>query len=58
VLPRERAELVNEVALRAQTDPASISQEGALELLGVRDPQQELERIKGQEKEKPTARWK
>ncbi len=52
ILPRERAELVNEVALRAQTDPASISQEGALELLGVRDPQHELERIKEQEEEK------
>jgi hypothetical protein len=49
VLPRERAELVNEVVMRAQTDPPSISQEGALELLGVRDAQRELERIEDQQ---------
>jgi hypothetical protein len=52
ILPRERAELVNEAVLRAQTDPASISQEGAMELLGVRDPALEIERIKEQEEEK------
>ncbi len=51
ILPRERAELVNEVVMRAQTEPASISQEGALELLGHQDPQLEIDRIREQEEE-------
>jgi len=52
ILPRERAELVNEVVMRSQTEPATISQEGAFDLLGVRDPQLEIERIQQQEEEK------
>lgn len=45
VLPRERAEMVNEVVMRQQTSEPSLSAEGAMEALGERDPQREKERI-------------
>ncbi|WP_119071540.1 phage portal protein [Aggregatilinea lenta] len=49
ILPRERTEIVDEVVKRLSTTPKTLSLESGLELLGAKDPAQEIERIRADE---------
>lgn len=51
ILPRDRAEIVNEVVQRSSTSPKTISQERGMEMLGETDIEREQQRIEEQTKD-------